>query len=466
MSGRRGFLTGLGAAGIAAGLRPLPALAAPAAVPVRTPVAPTALPPRWRNWSGLEQCQARAWQAPADEAALADTLRRGPAPLRCVGAGHSFSALVPSEGTLLSLDHFSGARAIDAAAATARFGAGTRLALVSQALHAQGLALHNLPDIDTQTLAGACATGTHGTGATLSALHAQIEALTLISARGERLACSRSERPELFAAAQVSLGALGVITEMTLRVRARHVLKRRVWLRPTAALLDEAPALAERHRHFECYLLPFTGYGAVIVHDEVSEAPAPRGHSADEDVLRDLRRLRDWAGRRPGLRRWLAAKLIDADQREEATDWSWRLLATVRPTLFNESEAHVPREAGINCLREVLAAIERRNEAYFPIEFRYVKGDEAWLSPFHRRDSCSIAVHAAHDEPWQYLVGELGVVFRRHGGRPHWGKLHDRSAAELAALYPRWRDFNALRRELDPDGRLLNPYLRRLFEGG
>ncbi|WP_284619566.1 D-arabinono-1,4-lactone oxidase [Aquabacterium humicola] len=457
MTRRRGFLAGLGAAGVAAGLRPDLAGATPTATP---PAAP-----RWRNWSGLEHCQPRAYVAPADEGALAELLQRGAAPLRCVGAGHSFSALVPSEGTVLALDHFAGLRRVDAGAGLASVGAGTRLSLVSQALHDQGLALQNLPDIDVQTLAGACATGTHGTGASLPALHAQLDALTLVTARGERLTCSRSERPELFAAAQVSLGALGVISEMTLRVRPRFVLKRRVWLRPIAALLDEAPALAAKHRHFECYLLPFTGVGAVIVHDEVNEAPAPRGHSADEDVLKDLKRLRDWAGRFPKLRRWLAAKLIDLDQREEATDWSWKLLSTVRPTLFNESEAHVPREAGLACLRDALAAIERHDEAFFPLEFRYIRGDDAWLSPFHRRDSCSIAVHAAADEPWQYLVKDVGQVFRKHGGRPHWGKLHDRSAAELAALYPRWRDFQALRRELDPQGRLLNPYLRRLFEG-
>jgi FAD/FMN-containing dehydrogenase len=118
----------------------------------------------------------------------------------------------------------------------------------------------------------------------------------------------------------------------------------------------------------------------------------------------------------------------------------------------------------VACLREVLATLEKRNDIYFPIEFRFIAGDDAWLSPFHGRDSCSIAVHAAHDEPWDYLVKDIGAVFRRHAGRPHWGKLHDRSAAELRALYPRWDDFHRVRRELDPAGRMLNPYLRKMFE--
>jgi FAD/FMN-containing dehydrogenase len=180
-------------------------------------------------------------------------------------------------------------------------------------------------------------------------------------------------------------------------------------------------------------------------------------------VLRDLKRLRDWFGRWPSLRRWVAQKAIDPTMTEEATDWSWKLLSTQRPTRFNESECHVPREQGVACLREVLATLEKRDDVFFPIEFRFIAGDDAWLSPFHGRDSCSIAVHAAHDEPWDYLVKEIGPVFRRHAGRPHWGKLHDRTAGELRALYPRWNDFQQVRRELDPNGRMLNPYLKQLF---
>ena len=186
--------------------------------------------------------------------------------------------------------------------------------------------------------------------------------------------------------------------------------------------------------------------------------------SADEDVLRDLRRLRDWLGYAPSLRRWVAQRLIDPAQTEQRTDWSYRLLSTQRPTRFNETEGHVPRANGPACLRAVLDYLEQRNDVYFPVEFRYVAQDEAWLSPFYERDSCSIAVHAAHDEPWDYLVKDVGALFRRHGARPHWGKLHDRSAQELRTLYPRWNDFDRVRRHLDPQGRMLNAYLRPWFE--
>lgn len=457
---RRALLRGLGAAGVAAALRPVSAWAA---APVASG-APSPTPkPAWHNWSGLQSCQPAAWAVPASEDETLALLRTAAAPLRSVGAGHSFTQLVPTEGTLLSMDRLSGLRMHDAAAGTATLGAGTRLAAASRALDAVGLAFLNLPDIDVQTLAGALATATHGTGAKLPALHAEAQQLTLLTPRGERIACSRTQRPEVFAAAQVSLGSLGVLSEVTLRVRPRHVLHRRVWLMPTEELLQAVPTLAATHHQFECYLLPHTGYGAAITHDEVNEAPRQRPPAPDEDVLRDLKRLRDWFGRWPALRRWVAQKAIDPTMTEEATDWSWKLLSTQRPTRFNESECHVPREQGVACLREVLATLEKRDDVFFPIEFRFIAGDDAWLSPFHGRDSCSIAVHAAHDEPWEYLVKDIGAVYRRHAGRPHWGKLHDRTAAELRALYPRWNDFQQVRRELDPTGRMLNPYLRRLF---
>jgi len=457
---RRALLRGIGAAGVAAALRPVSALAAASA---SAPAASAPPKPAWHNWSGLQSCQPAAWQVPANEDETLALLRNAAAPLRSVGAGHSFTQLVPTEGTLLSMDRLSGLRAHDAQAGTATLGAGTRLAAASRALDAVGLALRNLPDIDVQTLAGALATATHGTGAKLPALHAEAQQLTLLTPRGERIVCSRTQRPEVFAAAQVSLGSLGVLSEVTLKVRPRHVLHRRVWLMPTEELLQAVPTLAAKHHQFECYLLPHTGYGAAITHDEVSESPRPRPPAPDEDVLRDLKRLRDWFGRWPSLRRWVAQKAIDPAMTEEATDWSWKLLSTQRPTRFNESECHVPREQGVACLREVLATLEKRDDVFFPIEFRFIAGDDAWLSPFHGRDSCSIAVHAAHDEPWEYLVKDVGAVYRRHAGRPHWGKLHDRSAAELRALYPRWDDFQQVRRELDPTGRMLNPYLRRLF---
>jgi FAD-linked oxidoreductase len=463
MIARRDFLgAGTAAALAGAGALGTASLSGCGVTPTVTPEPPLA-PGEWRNWSGIERCHPSVQAAPADEQAVADLLRAGQGPVRCAGAGHSFTALVPTDGTLLSLDRLSGIARADAANHRVVVGAGTRIGLLARALDPLGLALDNQPDIDVQTLAGAFSTGTHGTGQALQALHAHVTGLRLVTPRGDVVSANRTEHPELFDAARVSLGSLGVVTQYELDVRPRFLLKRRVWLEATDKLLDEAPALAMQHRHFELYVLPFTGYSAAISHDEVPAQATTHVAAADEQVLDDLRKLRDHFGRFPGLRRWVAQRLIDRHQTEESIDVSWRLLSTVRPTRFNESEYHIPRENGIACLREAIATIERRNDAFFPMEFRWIRGDDAWLSPFHGGDRNSIAVHALHGEPHDYLVEDLGPVFRRHGGRPHWGKLHDLDATTLAAMYPRWRDFQEVRRELDPQGRMLNAFTRKLF---
>ncbi|HEY0843822.1 MAG TPA: D-arabinono-1,4-lactone oxidase [Noviherbaspirillum sp.] len=462
-AGRRRFLKAgaLAAGGGMAALRAGELLAR--AAPNADGLPASRLTVAWRNWSGLQQCAAQALAAPADEAAIAALLRESTGTIRCVGSGHSFSPLVPTDGTLLALDRLSGLVSADKAALTATVRGGTRINMLSRQLDAAGLGLRNLPDIDMQTLAGAISTGTHGTGAGLPALHADVVAMRIVTPQGETVACDERRHSDIFAAARVSLGSLGVITELTLRVVPAYNLYRQVRLRPLEELLPLVPELARAHRNFEFYYLPFTGYAAVITHDADDGKDVLMPASQDEDALRDLRRLRDWLGNMPQLRRWVAGKLIDRHQAEEAKNRSWRLLSTARRTRFNESECHVPRDAGIACVTEVIRALERRNDVFFPVEFRFVKGDDAWLSPFYRRDSCSIAVHAAHDEPWDYLVSDIGRIFRKHDGRPHWGKLHDFSARELAALYPRWKDFQEVRRRMDPHGRLLNPHLRALF---
>lgn len=438
-------------------------VSASAVAAARDAGAPATNAARWQNWSGIQRCTPRQWLVPASLDELADVLKRGPGPLRCVGAGHSFTPLAPTAGTLLSLDNLAGLRQVDPATGMATLGAGTRLSVAARLLDDAGLAFANQPDIDVQSLAGAMATGTHGTGRHLRALHAELLSLKLLTPAGELLECSRTLRPELFAAAQVSLGALGVVTEMTLQAVPRHFLRRHVWLAPTDELLAQAEALSQQHHHFELYLLPFTGYGAAIAHDPVPIGKPVHPPAEDDNVLRDLQRLRDWFGPWPSLRRWVARKAIAGTHEDDAIDASYALLSSVRPTRFNESEGHVPREQGVACLREVLAAMESRNDVFFPIEFRFVKGDDAWLSPFHQRDSCSIAVHALAGEPYDYLTRDIGRIFRRHGARPHWGKLHDYSADELAAAYPRWRDFLAVRAQLDPQGRMLTPPMAQLF---
>ena len=419
----------------------------------------------WQNWSGYQHCLPAERIAPASLDELVAVMKQAPGPVRPVGAGHSFAPLVPTEGTVVSLRHFEGLLAHDATAMTATLGAGTRLGDLGEPLAAAGQALFNMPDIDEQSLAGAMATATHGTGAKLGALHSYVTALTLVTPRGEVLECSRERNAEVFGAARVSLGALGVVTQVTLRNAPTHVLKRRVWLEPADALLERFDELAARHHSFEMYLIPHCPKAVGITIDPTTDPVRPRGAEQDNDAVMDMKRLRDWAAWWPGLRRSLLDAATAGFEPEEAVDVWHRMFPSTRAVRFNEMEFHLPREALLAAARQVREAVESRHpEIFFPIELRTVKGDDAWLSPFSGHEaSGSIAVHHYHLEDPLPCFATVEALLRPLGGRPHWGKMHTLGAQDLAARYPRWGDFLRVRRELDPQGRMLNPHLRGLF---
>jgi len=424
-------------------------------------------PVRWRNWSGYQGCVPAARVAPESLDELVALLKGAQGAVRPVGAGHSFTPLVPVDGgTIVSLRNFTGQRAHDAAALTATFGAGTKLGQIGGPLDGVGQALQNMPDIDEQSLAGAIATGTHGTGAKLGALHAFVTRLQLVTPRGDVLECSRAQNPEVFEAARVSLGSLGVITEITLQNVPTHKLKRRVWLEPLAGLMDgRFDELAAQHHSFEIYFIPHCDQGVVITIDPTDEPVRPRGPDQDNNAVMEMKQLRDVLAWWPGARRWLLNKSTEDYQPEEAVDIWYQAFPSSRAVRFNEMEYHLPRERLMATLRQVRDVVERRHpEIFFPIEVRVVRGDDAWLSPFHGHDSSgSIAVHHYHmEDPLPYFA-DIEPLFRAAGGRPHWGKMNTLGAADFAALYPRWRDFLDVRASLDPEGRMLNPYLKRVF---
>lgn len=421
----------------------------------------------WRNWSGIQMAYPQNRAAPADEEELADIVRRAPGPIRPVGSGHSFMPLVPTPGTLVTLDRMAGLVAHDTGALSATVRAGTRLADLGAALAGIAQEMPNLPDINKQSLGGALATGTHGTGAGLTALHGNVTALRVVTGRGEVLDCDATQNADLFQAARMGLGAFGIVTQVTLRNGPLRRVERNVWLQPLEQTLADWSSLRTRHRNIEFYYLPFTDMTAVITHDE-TEAPAtPRPPAQDNEALLDLKRLRDWLGWAPGLRRRLARQVLGSLEPERVVDESWRLLSNERPVRFNEMEFHLPLEAQPQALREVITAIEdTRHDVFFPIEARVVAPDEAWLSPFQGRMTGSIAVHAYYKDQYDFLYEIVEPILRRHDGRPHWGKLNRLTQADFAALYPRFSDAMALRQQVDPEGRFLNDYLRGIMAHG
>lgn len=432
----------------------------------REPAAPPAIDAQgralWSNWSGLEHAYPARRAAPADEAELANLLPAAATPIRPVGSGHSFTALVPTEGTLLSLDRLSGLVRHDATTATVR--AGTRLSALGPLLAGIGQEMPNLPDINKQTLAGGLATGTHGTGKGFKALHGEVTALRLVLPDGSVAECSRDQRPELFHAVRVGLGAFGVLTEVTLQNRPLTRVRKVVTLVDTEQMLRDWPALAEKHRNAEFLVLPFTGKSALITHDVTDEPVRLRGPDQDASTLMDLKRLRDLFEFTPALRRRAAQAAMADIPPEIAVDEGWKLLSNERPVRFKEMEYHLPIAEQVGALREIIARIERDAPGvFFPIEARIIAPDDAWLSPFHERESGSIAVHAFYKEDHDWMYRLVEPVLREAGGRPHWGKLHSLGAAELRGLYPRFNEANAVRRAVDPQGRMVNPFLQRIF---
>lgn len=457
MLNRRGMLSALVAAALGTPMlgRSLTALAVDSNGTRRIP---------WRNWSGSQQCFPEARVAPASVADLQQLLRETRSVVRPVGAGHSFTPLVPTDGTIVSLSRLSGVVSHDAQRLQATVRAGSRLGELGQPLEDIGQAMINMPDIDEQSLAGCLATATHGTGATIGCMSTFVTALQMVDARGDIIDCSADNNPELFAAARVSLGSLGIITEVTLQNVAPYRLVRQTVWRELDEILAIADDLADKHRNFEFYYIPFSGMGFTDAHDLTQEGVSSTDRIDGNDAVGDLKLARDWLDWSPRVRELVLGSYMKTLTDERVVESSWKNYASERNVRFNEMEYHLPRENGLQAVREIRDALEaQHHEVFFPIEVRFIKGDDLWLSPFYQRDTCSIAVHRTFDEDFQPYFATIEPIMRRHGGRPHWGKLNTLGAQDFRQLYPRWDDFVALRREYDPEGRFLNPYLASLF---
>lgn len=425
---------------------------------------PTAPPQEWTNWSRNQRVRPRAQLYPDSLDALRTALLEAPGRVRLVGAGHSFTALVPTEDTLISLDRMPPLAEIDSQAHTAWVGAGRRLRDLSETLHKAGLAFENLGDIDRQSLAGAASTATHGTGRTLPCLSAQITGVELLTAGGERLRATLEDDPDRLHAAQVSLGALGVITQARLALCPSYRLRRRVWFAPLREVLDSAEQRWAEHRNYEFFYIPFARACMCISHDLSDAEPNARAEVDDDKSVMLLKRVRDLARFSRRLRQGLLRTAMRVIPGEDTVGVSWQLLASDRNVPFNEMEYHLPADSALPVLEQVISYIENhRGDAFFPIEIRQTRADAAWLSPFQGGNRISIAVHSYVGEPFDYFFSALEPMFRRAGGRPHWGKLHSLAFAELAALYPDFERFTALRRELDPRGLFLNRHTARLW---
>lgn len=418
----------------------------------------------WRNWSGSQQCLPAARTAPASVAELQELIRTSSGTVRPVGAGHSFTPLVPTDDTIVSLSRLSGLISRDPQTLQATLWAGSRLGDIGQPLEDAGQALVNMPDIDEQTLAGCLATATHGTGSGIGCMSTFIEGLQLVDARGELVDCDAHNNAELFQAAKVSLGALGVVTRVKLQNVAPYRLRRDTVWREFDEMLEIADDMANQNRNFEFYYIPFSGMGFTDAHNLTDEAIGSTDKIDGNDSVEELKLLRDWLESMPRLRELILGSYMKTLSDEVTVESSWKNYTSERNVRFNEMEYHLPREQGLQALREIRTTLETRHpEVFFPIEVRYVKADDIWLSPFYQRDSLSIAVHRYFEDDFAPYFKSIEAIFRKYNGRPHWGKLNTLQREDFRKLYPRWDDFVKVRRQMDPEGRFLNPYLAGLF---
>jgi FAD-linked oxidoreductase len=388
--------------------------------------------------------------------------------VRPAGAGHSFAPLVQTDGLILSLDKLQGIVGIDKTRRIARVHAGTRLSAIAPPLAAHGLAMENLGDINVQSIAGATSTGTHGTGIMLGNLATQVAGLRFLTADGREITASPDENTDLFHGGRIGLGVLGVLTELDLQLvpsfKLRHV-RAKMNLDECLARVD---AMLKGHRSMEFFWLPHTD-SVLMKFWDVTDAEVDAPHwkrYVTEDLLENAAfGFLCGLGKRmpslcPGISR-LCASLISAG---EQVDASHSVLSTVRRVRFNEMEWAVPAQCGADALREIRTFIARKEfPMMFPIEYRWVRGDDIWLSPNYGRDSVHISVHQYRGMPFERYFAGVQAICMNYGGRPHWGKVHSLNARDFSKMYPRWDDFLALRERMDPGGRFLTSYLRALF---
>jgi L-gulonolactone oxidase len=389
--------------------------------------------------------------------------------VRVVGAGHSFSEIACSDDVLLSLDGFSDVLDVDASSGLVRVQAGITIRELSRRLETHGLAMENLGDIDVQSIAGAISTATHGTGARLRNISAQVVALTLVLADGSTLVCDAERDPDVFRAARVGLGVLGVIAEVTLRCVPAFTLHGVDAPAPLGETLDRFEALALENDHFEFFVFPYCETALTRKNNRTAEPPRPRGQLAAyaNDILLTnhafgliCRLGRLLPGGIPQLNR-LVTRLAGSSER---VDRSAAIFASPRLVRFTEMEYALPREHTAVAVRRVLEMIEQRGLAVpFPIEVRTVAPDDALLSTAAGRDSGFVAVHMFEGMEWRAYFEAVEAIMDELGGRPHWGKRHFQTAATLRPRYPGWDRFQAVRASLDPRGLFGNAWTDRVL---
>ncbi len=425
----------------------------------------------WENWAGNQAMAPAQVLHPAGTDEIVTAVKAAAAAgrrVKAIGSGHSFTSIGLTDGVLLQLDRFAGLLAVDRDAMQVTVEAGMPLSALNALLTEHGLGLTNMGDIDVQTVSGAISTGTHGTGRASGSIAHQVCGLELVLADGAVVSCSRTERPELFEMARIGLGALGIVTAVTFQAEPMFALHADERPMPLAEVLDGFEELVAANEHFEFYWFPHTQLALTKRNNRTSTVQplSKRRAWIDDELLSNglfsvTCKLGAAAPRLiPGINK-VAARALSA---RSYSDVAPAVFTSPRRVRFCEMEYAIPRADLPAVFRELTTLPERIGEhVSFPVEVRVAPADDIPLSTASGRDSAYLAVHMVRGSRFDRYFNEVEQLMGAVGGRPHWGKLHNLSAVELAARYPRFEDFRALRRSVDPDGLFRNAYLDKVL---
>jgi FAD-linked oxidoreductase len=427
----------------------------------------------WRNWAGNESAAGVQVLHPRhveEVVELVERAGRDGRSVKAVGAGHSFSAIARPRQVQVVLDGLATVHDLDPVSGRVTVGAGMSLRDLSLALAGAGRALVNLGDIDAQTVAGAIATGTHGTGTTFGGLATQVTGLQIVTGEGAVWWCSSEERAEVWSAGRVNLGALGIVTAVEIETVPLFALEAEEGRMPLAQLLDEWDDRFDGADHFEAYWFPHTSMTSTkrntrVGLERLDPLPGWRAWAENSFLQNTAFGAMISLGRRvppaiPVANR-VAARALGT---RRYTDLSYRVFPTERRVRFCEMEYAVPRPVAVETIRSMTTAVERSGlRIAFPVELRVAAADDIALSTAGGRDSAYIAVHMPAGADHRRYFALVAAIMDEAGGRPHWGKLHALGASELRRRYPRFDDFIALRHSMDPAGIFANPELDRLL---
>lgn len=423
----------------------------------------------WSNWAGTVRAQPPTLCSPRSLDELCEAVAhhaRNARRIRPGGARHSFSPIAAPDDVILDLIGLWGVHGIERfdGGAHVTVGAGTSLRSLNETLHNHGLALENMGDSDHQSVGGLISTGTHGTGMAFPSMSNQVVSLTLVTAEGEPLTISAEHNTDLFDAARLSLGALGVIADVTLRTVDAYMVQTQFADLPSEKVLAQVESCVDLFDHFEFFEFPGLRQTRMVMRtrlpadaDPVGPSTAARSfeHYAIEGALHwSLVRLaRLVPSARPAINR-MSMRAWGGDAPTVLPPHE--AFPSFRGVRFNEAEWALPIDAFPSVFDELQGTVGAMS--VMPYECRFVKGDDLWLSPTYEQDSAYIACHT---DPADGPAGldRSGDIIAAAGGRPHWGKHHNLRAGDLASIYPRFKDFLRVKDRLDPERVFANAHL-------